>query len=404
MITLLRFLRTKPWLAASLLGALSPSLAVAQNTTNLTRVERIEILPTVLRQPNSMQPAVMSQDDERCLLNRVRAVLPRTDGGLLVANAGAHQFCLFDSQGNLAKVSGRKGGGPGEFGNVTLVVPARADSVLVYDNSERRYSLLSPTGEYIRSIPIEKPEGLGSVIQFIGLHDGSILVGYSNFISGRPSPDPLEITMTLFRYDANGKALGRVHVSFASEHFVQVAPPQNGGVAYWDRSFGRRAGLVPFEDGFVVGDARDLLVEHRGADGQLRRNLRIELPKQKVESGDIAAYERTERARARPANRAMVDKLLDEMPYPDYFPSFGQLVSGNTNELWFEMYRTPRVRPDSQRVWIKWSSLGGAQYVTLPERFRLMSIVANKRCGVLRNEDDVETAVCYSGALQSRKD
>ena len=71
------------------------------------------------------------------------------DGGLAVANAGALEVLLLESDGSLARRVGRQGEGPGEFAEVTSLVKTPA-GFLVYDARLGRINEFTEAGEVKR--------------------------------------------------------------------------------------------------------------------------------------------------------------------------------------------------------------------------------------------------------------
>ena len=76
--------------------------------------------------------------------NGISSAHRRSDGTILVANSGAAELALFDSSGRFVKTVGRKGQGPGEFQGPIAVFAWRADSVVVFDPANLRWTVLDP--------------------------------------------------------------------------------------------------------------------------------------------------------------------------------------------------------------------------------------------------------------------
>lgn len=79
----------------------------------------------------------------------------RDSGGrFLVVGAYGTVIKVFGPDGRFQGLIGRKGGGPGEFGGIgTLMIDAH-DSVHVFDHTNHRYSVFSPSHAYVRSIAL----------------------------------------------------------------------------------------------------------------------------------------------------------------------------------------------------------------------------------------------------------
>ena len=323
-----------------------------------------------------------------CQFNRIRAIVLQSSGRLVVANTGNRELCVFGPTGEFLHRLGRQGAGPGEYQAIQGVHRLRADSLLVYDPSLRRVSILDPDGQFVKSIPLSPPsDTLGSVVAVAPLTDGTFLVGYSEFRTGAPRPEAVSFTQRLFRYDTNGKLLGSIGRFFSSEHFIQATPPTMGGVAYWDRAFGRRWSIAPLESGFVAGEGTDFTVTQYGSTGGPVLVHRMDRQPRSVTSAHIATYRQQSREGLRPENVAIEEKRLAEMPYPRTFPTHRRLLTDPVGRIWFELYPIPGeqspdwivLAPQTKRVSV----------ITLPARFQLQAVGSTLLCGVERWADSL---------------
>lgn len=78
---------------------------------------------------------------------------------------------VYDSSGTLLRVFSRRGQGPGEHESARVVVATRGDTVHLFDNALRRYTVFSPSYDYVRSLPYP-----GRVWQAVEMSDGSLAV------------------------------------------------------------------------------------------------------------------------------------------------------------------------------------------------------------------------------------
>lgn len=81
------------------------------------------------------------------------------DGGMLVMDGGNYRMLRWSEAGALVDSLGRRGGGPGEFENVSWVHPT-ADGTAVYDARSRRISWFDAERGFLRSMPfsLERPD------------------------------------------------------------------------------------------------------------------------------------------------------------------------------------------------------------------------------------------------------
>jgi hypothetical protein len=171
-----------------------------------------------------------------------------------------------------------------------------------------------------------------------------------------------------------------------------------GGTAYWDRAFGRKLSLTAFGDGLLAGDGSDFSVAHHAASGEISAVHRMEWKTREVSSSDIAAYKRGVQANAQPPRAAVLQKLVDEMPYPASYPAYRRFVSDRALRVWLEVY------PNSGQPADTWAVFDTVtrrmSVVMLPARFRLLAVSATRLCGVSRDELDLESVQCFSVQAQ----
>ena len=86
---------------------------------------------------------------------------------------------VFASGGQLARVAGRRGEGPGEFRAVIDAVPLPGDSVLLVDNATRRGTIIGPNLEPVRFIQVPEPLQYNVVISW-----PDAVVGMSHYAGG----------------------------------------------------------------------------------------------------------------------------------------------------------------------------------------------------------------------------
>lgn len=339
-------------------------------------------------------PTIRLKPTPNCELYRVTSLLALREGELGVANSGNSELCFFGGGGTFLRKSGRRGAGPGEFRELTVVQRTGGDSILVYDGTLRRFSFLKPDGSFVRTIALSPPPGVGgSITLVVALLDGTLLVGYSEIAVVRPSPAAQNFSQAVFRYDATGKLLGSVGRFHESEHFVQEVPPQRGGVAYWNLAFGRRLTVLAVADGFVAGDGSEGAISFYSHTGRLTAEYRSDEVARPVSTSDIEAYRRSELAKASAEERAMEQRRVMEMPYPAVYPAYRRFLIDPMKRVWLERYPRPN---GSVAEWTVWdpASIRPSRLI-MPLRFRPRAISAESVCGVTLSQDDEETVVCY---------
>lgn len=81
--------------------------------------------------------------------------LIRRDGAIVVGNSGTNELRIFDRNGVSTRATGRVGAGPGEFRGITWMDELPGDSIIVYDPVLQRFSILSPRGDFTRTLPLQ---------------------------------------------------------------------------------------------------------------------------------------------------------------------------------------------------------------------------------------------------------
>lgn len=383
------------WLGFSVLCLLSWDIVAGQDVSVPVEIT----YPGVsLDRPSSLRlesPAQLTiTDASGCEFNRVRALVLQRNGSMVVANSGNEELCFFDAGGQLIGREGRGGEGPGEYRDMTGLFSIAGDSLLVSDGILRRLSILDPGGRFIRSIALTPPDDqLGSLARVAVAGDGSILVGYMDPAPRQPSPESVELTMQLFRYDATGKLLNRLGRFPVSEHFIQTVPRTRGGIAYWDRAFGRALQLAPEGAGFVAADGRDFRVPQYSSDGRVVTIHHLEQELRPLPSSDIDAYKRLQLEDVQPNERALIERFIAEMPYPDTYPAFRGILTDSAGRIWLESYPAPG---STKGQWIVLDPrTHGTSVLTTPARFQVFAVSATAVCGVRRDELDLESVQCF---------
>jgi hypothetical protein len=88
---------------------------------------------------------------------RIRGVALDAKLRLYVADELSHEVRVFEPNGRLVRVIGREGRGPGEFEAPWTVAVDPTDSLWVWDDALRRFSVFSPDGAFARSFVSPQP-------------------------------------------------------------------------------------------------------------------------------------------------------------------------------------------------------------------------------------------------------
>ena len=89
------------------------------------------------------------EGSEEEVLNRPIYLDVDSDGNIYVMDLGDIDIKVFTPEGKLARTIGRKGQGPGEFDTPASFKISKDNTIFLLSGSQRRFSLLKLTGEYI---------------------------------------------------------------------------------------------------------------------------------------------------------------------------------------------------------------------------------------------------------------
>ena len=99
----------------------------------------------------------VAEGDTLLEFDRANSALQLADGRVAVANTATAQIRFFDSAGAFVSAAGRRGQGPGEYSGALTLYRAEADSLIVYDGGNQRFSVVDSAGRFARVLKIESP-------------------------------------------------------------------------------------------------------------------------------------------------------------------------------------------------------------------------------------------------------
>jgi hypothetical protein len=340
----------------------------------------------------SLSAPAVTLDPAQCELNRANAVLIENTGALVVVNGGNRELCFFDPAGKFVKKVGRRGAGPGEFEDMSWPSLYRGDSLAITDRRQNRVTIFGPQGERGREFVVLKPDTLGSQTLTVPLASGEFLFGFSEIRTAAPRPEAVVFHQQIVRVPPTGGGGPRVARLPASEHFIQKTPPEMGGTAYWNLAFGRELSVSPSINGFVSGDGSDDVIREYDGAGQVRTHHVTGLARRPVTPQQIGAYREATLKSTRPQQRAVTEKMLEEMPFPQARPAYARVIADPTGPVWVQSY------PDSSgSYWIRLNPAdASAKAYRFPSLFSLHAARGDRACGIGRDADDLQTVYCFA--------
>jgi hypothetical protein len=133
----------------------------------------------------ALRPDFVTGDNEvDAVFDYIADVVVLANGDVLVVDTNAGQVTLLGHDGEFKKILGGKGQGPGEYVAPNAAERTRGDSVIVEDQRNNRLNILSPNGEFARSISVDGRGQFG--LTPVGmLSDGRVLFWPLLYSSGR---------------------------------------------------------------------------------------------------------------------------------------------------------------------------------------------------------------------------
>lgn len=311
-------------------------------------------------------------------LANVTGALRLEDGTVVVASAISGEIRFYDAAGVHLRSVGRRGGGPGEYRNVSIISPYGADSLLVWDTMLRRGTLLGRDGTLGRTF--SAPDVSGDILPRGVFGDGSLVGQVSvGFRRGDLPNGVVRHEAEYIRFWPSGPAdtLARL---FAEEGY------SSPGAYYYGLPFARKA---------VVAAAGEHL-HYGSSDGYEIRTYTL--------SGDLARIIRSDRAT--PISRRDIARALEraggrsreafsKLSYQETMPAYADMKVDAAGNLWVADYLGPGEDKGAQQ-WTIFGPQGELRGTfTAPPRFKLHDIGRDYVLANVRDELDVERVVLY---------
>jgi hypothetical protein len=329
----------------------------------------------------------------------VVSVVHTRDGALAVADGGDQRVRVFNGAGEVVRILGARGSGPGEFRSLSWMASA-GDSLLAYDAVERRLTLFGAYGR-VRTAALNVGNALFSMP--VGrFRDGTLLVETGGPLfpfPGRPGQVRRDSAL-LLRVDAEGHLRDTLaRVPWSESFGVALGSGDRRFMAPMPRPFARRTSAVVLRNGFAVGEGGAYVIDVYSRDGTLQQSMRRNVSGAPVTPEAIQAFK--DARRAMPAGTGLQGSLdsalvmaLDSAPFPQTMPVYERVLADEAGNLWVEDYS---IRGGQPRRWSIFNDSGRwLGDVTTPAHFDPQYITANALYGVWRAGDDVPRVRGYA--------
>lgn len=319
--------------------------------------------------------------------SNVRGVRLDAGGTLWVVDGASNEARRFSLDGVHRSTVGGSGEGPGEFRRIRPLGEAVGDTVLVWDEALSRLTVLDPSGEFVRNVPLAQGEQIGLQPRAV-YEDGSLLVVLRRTVMAAA----LEPGSVL----ADTSRLARLDMATG---VVNAQASVGGPIWIWN---GRGQAPVPFTvnapylvqgDRVLVSSGPEFRV-HAFSDGALLESFGLDRVLRPVTESDVRAYvDLFADAFSDSVQKAEYLAPLSHPLRPDHLPAYDQILTDDGARVWASVYAPNRLAAatwdvyDPDRAWLG--------TVETPAGFAVMGIAADKLVGVWRDDFGVEYVRVY---------
>jgi len=327
------------------------------------------------------------------LLHCVMAALRLPDGRIVLLNSGTDELRFYDSTGAHLYSAGQDGYGPGEFKNgfgMWLV----SDTLVIDDPGQDRLSFFSTSGEYGRTLMLNREAGSYGVASLGVFSDGSIL-GRTLVIDINTVP---ETGMRFSRIDAvhrrhsrDGVVLDSLGVFFLKETLMDTGESSSALVV--DAPFGTAASTIVFGEELYYGSSKQYEIQVFTNEGLLTRIYRRPVPNAPVTELDMELY-RDDFVGDSDEFESWARRRVSDLEFPETKPAYGRIKLDALGNIWVDEYRWRR--DDAARNWTVFDTAGRMLgVVEVPPRFAITDIGEDYLLGVWYDEMDVSYVRMY---------
>jgi hypothetical protein len=329
----------------------------------------------------------------------VRGVSRLSDGRIVLPNTGTQEIRWYSSDGSHLVTAGGQGEGPGEFTGLGWLGVLVGDSIITYDQRQRRLSLFDPAGMFVRSslIEIDRWAAMQYPVFSAVLSDGSLLATGRLIDQQNMAEGPMLVPMAIYRYTQGGEGIDSLFdvprweatvVIRRSDQIVQMA------VA--GRPFGRSTRIGGAGNRIFIGTPSTFEIRVHGLEGTMLSILRVLRPLEPLTAGEIDAYKQRQLELVEGDEALQTRRReLEELDYPSTKPAFGGVLAEDTHgNLWVQGFTATGEEAVQWTVFDREYRMLGT--VETPPRFAVSWIGDDLVLGIWRDEFDVEYVLGYA--------
>ena len=308
------------------------------------------------------------------LLHQVRDATRLSDGRIVVANRGSQELRVFGTSGVHLDTWGGEGEGPGEFNSLVAVAGWQGDSVIAWYSQRVRLSVFDRDGNFGRTmIPGDPGDGRDTPAEVSA--DGTILVSRSGPGGGTIGDGRRRGERLYDVANAEGVLTASMEASPGSESYLSTS---GNMMRMMTLPFFRSAHTAVWAGRFVVAPNDGYEIRAFGPNGALDLVVRREHALVVPTPAHLDAYiERQVTARPpgeQAERRRSLREQLADVPMPETFPAFDQILADALGNLWIQEYDLPgQERPDP--LWTVFDEEGRVLgFVETPSGLRIYEI------------------------------
>jgi hypothetical protein len=305
-----------------------------------------------------------------------------TDGRAAIGDGGSKTIIVLSPTGEVEKVLGGPGQGPGEIGTVRSVHRLGRDTIAVEDGLNARITLFHD-GSLVRSVPTNRHGSTVPRMMAMGADEGGLIMR-----SATHSPDFPELWLQgiIARFDLTSERLD----TLLSFDWVQSATTRRG-IRF------PAMGVVETTSGAIlVGRSDRPQVEWVGPGGQVTQVLRFSWERRLITDSVWVAYERYFMEEPGwTVDTETRHRLFAQFrrPIGEPLPFFGTLRGDDLGNVWVGNYSVDPRTTERFEVFSPTGDWLGS--VSLPPRFRVLDIQDGGILGVQYDDLGVNAVALY---------
>jgi hypothetical protein len=308
------------------------------------------------------------------------------DGGIVVANRGSAQVRFYDGQGRFTAALGAEGDGPGEFRRLSGVARYAGDSLVAFDPSARRATVIGAKGTPGRVVTFDLPENMNTtpVVDALYVPDsGGFFLSATVMPAAWPPRGRQRIPQLVLAMSPTGVVQDTVAGMSGFEQF-------GGSEGITTPPLDRRSHGAEHRDELYLCEGERPEYTAFTRDGTLKRIVRVPTLSLGVPEHVLDSI-RDDLSTGSDLSREMVEGL------PPTYPSCSGLLVDALGYVWLERYHpssgtSPFGMSPEPRVWLVFSPAGEwLGELELPANFEVFEVEESRILGLARDSLEVET-------------